>query len=406
MPSYAAFSMTLPATPEIQRRCMERIAARYRHIVRLPAPDAVHARPRIGYIGAKLDAEHVSGTLFTHLFPHHDFSEFDVYVFLTNENGLNHNQQRLDDCPHLTVVDLSDYEDCKDAANRIRDLGIDVLISTDGWNDEPRPAIMAYHPAHIQVWWQGTATTSGAPWMDYIVTDKYIDSQKAGWRSEKALMMPDCYYVAGHVNNELVPPTPSRVTAQLPTDMFLFSAMCDIRKLNPETWEVWMRILQACPNSALVLLSQDKMVIMRLQNIARDYGIESERLIFLPYVSPWDHIARAGMFDLYLDTFYVGAHTTFAESLWMNVPGITLIGETMSSRVAYSMLNSVDMSVLAVRTREQYKELAIQLYEHPELLKLDKAKLERTKATSSLFNMRKQAETIEAFVKEQIALRK
>ena len=51
-----------------------------------------------------------------------------------------------------------------------------------------------------------------------------------------------------------------------------------------------------------------------------------------------DHLARYPLADLFLDSSPYGAHTTAADSLWMNVPILTVPGHSFASRVCASLL--------------------------------------------------------------------
>lgn len=210
--------------------------------------------------------------------------------------------------------------------------------------------------------------------------------------------MPDSYYVAGHVKNENVPPTPSRENLGIPNNKFVFSNFNSNHKFNPDTWSDWMTILRLSPNSVFVLVEHNQTATENLKRRTKAAGVAVERLIFLPKTDPWNHIARMGVANLFLDSYYFGAHTTLAESLWMDVPAISLIGNTMSSRVGYSMLNSVGLSELTVPNRAAYIALACELYNQPLHLDEYKRRLVETKHQSSVFDMRKQADSIEQFV--------
>lgn len=398
LPSYAYISMLLPTTPLIQRRAIARIAERYRDIKPVELLETVQSKPRIGYIGSKLDADHVSGLLFTHLFPHHDTKEVDILVFLTRQGGDTENARRLFHTEGIQVFPLHAMSD-EGAALFIRDQNLDLLISTDGWNDNPRPEIVARRPSRKQAWWQGTATTSSAPWMDYIFTDLYIDGQEKGWRSEEAFYLPQCYYLAGHVKNPKVGSAPTRASVGVPADKFIFSCLNTTAKITPDVWMDWMEILQRCSNAVLMLLDTPPQTKENLlKKVPR--AIAMDRILFAPRTDPWSHIERAGVADLFLDTHYNGAHTTLAEALWMEVPAISVIGNTMSSRVGYSMLNAVKLSGLAVKNRQEYKDLAVLLYNEPLVLREYRNRLKETKHQADMFDMRKQALAVESFVKK------
>src|SRR6185369_3961841 len=72
-------------------------------------------------------------------------------------------------------------------------------------------------------------------------------------------------------------------------------------------------------------------------------GIDPARLIFAPFVSRGDHIARLALADIAIDTFPYGSHTTASDALWAGVPLITTRGETFASRVSASVLAAAGM---------------------------------------------------------------
>ena len=54
----------------------------------------------------------------------------------------------------------------------------------------------------------------------------------------------------------------------------------------------------------------------------------ADRVIFAPFVTPSQHLARLPQADLFLDTFPYGAHTTCSDALWMGLPVLTQTGRT------------------------------------------------------------------------------
>lgn len=69
----------------------------------------------------------------------------------------------------------------------------------NGYTKGARNEIFALRPAPIQVMWLGFPGTSGAPFMDYIITDKVTSPlELADQYSEKLAYMPDTFFVGDH----------------------------------------------------------------------------------------------------------------------------------------------------------------------------------------------------------------
>ena len=98
-------------------------------------------------------------------------------------------------------IDLSQVTCHGEAASRIYDDGIHILINLNGYTKGARNELFALKPAPIQVMWLGYPGTSGASFMDYIITDRvtspmYLQEQY----SEKLAYMPHTFFVGDHRN--------------------------------------------------------------------------------------------------------------------------------------------------------------------------------------------------------------
>lgn len=85
------------------------------------------------------------------------------------------------------------------AADRINADGIHILVNMNGYTKGARNEIFALRPAPVQVMWLGYPGTSGASYMDYIVTDRITSPlDYAGQYSEKLAYLPDTFFVGDH----------------------------------------------------------------------------------------------------------------------------------------------------------------------------------------------------------------
>jgi len=71
----------------------------------------------------------------------------------------------------------------------------------NGYTKGARNELFALKAAPIQVMWLGYPGTSGASYMDYIVTDAFTSPVEFDWQySEKLAYMPDTFFIGDHMN--------------------------------------------------------------------------------------------------------------------------------------------------------------------------------------------------------------
>jgi predicted O-linked N-acetylglucosamine transferase (SPINDLY family) len=147
-----------------------------------------------------------------------------------------------------------------------------------------------------------------------------------------------------------------------------------------------MRILKAVPDSVLWLIAGHNEVESRLKEAAREQQVDPSRLIFAHFVAHDEHLARYQLADLFLDTYWHNAHTTAADALWQGLPVITCAGEVISSRLAASLLNALEMSELITSTFDDYEALAIYYATHRQAREAMREKLKFKRYTAPLFD--------------------
>jgi len=85
------------------------------------------------------------------------------------------------------------------AADRIHSDRIHILVNMNGYTKGARNEIFALRPAPVQVMWLGYPGTSGATYMDYIVTDETTSPLEFEEHySEKFAYMPLTYFIGDH----------------------------------------------------------------------------------------------------------------------------------------------------------------------------------------------------------------
>jgi len=341
-----------------------------------------HKKLRLAYLSSDF-CLHPIGLLTAQLFELHDSERFEVYGYCwTREDGSALRKRIIGAMDHFVRVDsLSDEA----AAKRIRDDEIDILIDLHGQTLGARPGVLAYRPAPIQITYLGLPATTGLPFIDYVIADRFlIPEEAAAYYSEKPLYMPDVYQVSDR--KRACAEVPTRESCGLPRDAFVFCSFNNNFKYTPEVFAVWINILRRVPGSVLWLLADNPWAEANLRRQAAGMGMDEHRIVFAPRVAPDAYLARFGVPDLFLDSFPFNAGTTANDALWMGLPVLTCAGRTFASRMAGSLLTAAGLDELITYNLRDYEEKAVALANAPEHCLHIRAALAEVKKGGALFD--------------------
>ena len=333
--------------------------------VRPKPPECGGRKVRLGYLGSDF-YDHATTRLLVETIERHDRTRFEVIGFDTGRQRDDATSQRIrhafDRCHDLYA--LSDSE----AAAVIVDSEIDILIDLKGYTVGERSGIFALRPAAVQVSYLGWPGTLGAPFIDFIIADRIVAPDPAGF-SEKLLYL-DCYQPT--CRQRQVDPLPSRSALGLPEHALVLGSMNAAWKLTPALFDRWAELLHQHPDAVLWQLA-DADCSEGLREEARKRGIERQ-LILAPRVEQPAHIARLAHIDLALDTFPCGGHTTTSDLLWAGAPVLTLRGDNFCGRVAASLVSAAGLPELVASNPTDYLRKA-------QALLADRARLHALKET-------------------------
>jgi predicted O-linked N-acetylglucosamine transferase (SPINDLY family) len=340
------------------------------------------AKIRIAYFSADF-GNHPVSMLTAELFELHDRNGFEIIAFSFGPNDHSPMRSRLESAfdQFIDVSKLSDQE----IAALAREQQIDIAIDLGGHTKGARTDIFAYRAAPIQVGYIGYLGTMGAPYMDYILSDKIISPQGTEkYFSEKIAYLPS--YQVNDRKRVISPKQFSRQELGLPEHGFVFCCFNNNFKILPEVFDSWMQILHAVEGSVLFLYAENQWVQNHLEKESQARGIGSERLIFGEQLPVEEYLARYRSCDLFLDTAPYNAGTTASDALRVGLPVLTLPGQSFASRVATSLLQAIELPELIATSRANYEALAIELANHPTKLAQIKQKLAHNRQTTPLFN--------------------
>jgi predicted O-linked N-acetylglucosamine transferase (SPINDLY family) len=341
----------------------------------LAAAAAAKPRLRLGYLSADFRA-HPVGTTILDLFRHHDRSRHEVRLYAVGATDDGPEQRALAAAADAftTLGAVSDL----DAARRIRDDGIDILLELGGHTKNARPGILSYRPAPVQMHFLGYPGTTGAGFVDYIVGDPWtIPPEAERYFTECILRLP----VPALINTPRPPAAAARSRSAygLPEAAVVLSSFNHSHKITPQLFAVWCDILAALPEAVLWLRSSLPETAATLRDAARRRGLDPARLLFAPRVALAEHFARYRVCDLMLDTTPYGAHSTAADALWMGCPLVTLAGETFAARVCAGLLDAAGMGECIAVDLDDYRIKAVELARDAAARSVVKAKAEQAR---------------------------
>ncbi|HEY0121653.1 MAG TPA: glycosyl transferase [Rhizobium sp.] len=321
-------------------------------------------RLRVGYVSSDL-RDHAVGFALREVLELHDKRSVEIYAYYCGEpvdrDATQARMKAAVDC-WRDIAALSDAE----AARRIADDDIDILVDVNGYTKHARTKIFAYRPAPVIVNFCGYPGTMGSPFHHYVIADEHIiPPENEIYYSEKVLRIA-CNQPLDR--KRTIAERPSRAEAGLPEGAFVFACFNGMQKITQETFAHWMKILVGTPGSVLWLLTGGDDVDQRLRQGAENAGIAPERLIFAPKAPNAKHLARIALADLFLDTFPYGAHSTAADALTMGLPILTFPGKSFAARFCHSIVAAAGVPELICSGPQTYIEKAIGFANDPKSL--------------------------------------
>lgn len=296
-----------------------------------------HDRLRIGYVSGDL-CVHAVGLLLPELLEGHDRTKFEIYGYdFSPEDGTPHRARLKKAFDHLRPIHtLTDRQ----VAELVMQDEIDVLIDLHGLSSGARPGIFALHPAPKQGTYIGFIGTTGMPWFDFVIADKYVlPEELTKYFTEKPL------YVEGSFIPLTRDDTPIREASRsefgLPDDAFVMAAFGNVYKITPEMFATWMEILKEIPNSVLWLIDDNPTTTTNLRAHAKAAKADVSRILFTPRAAHAEYKAKLKLADVFLDTFPYNCGSTTNDVIQAGVPIVTMSGRTMVSRMGGSILSAV-----------------------------------------------------------------
>jgi predicted O-linked N-acetylglucosamine transferase (SPINDLY family) len=356
----------------------------------------------IGYLSSDFKL-HPLYFLIRDVIKYHNRDIFDIYAYDASPHE-NTNERNTFISFFDCYRDISNLIDEK-VVDIINNDEIDIFIDLTGYTNNSRAFIAPQLENTITINWLGYPGTMGLtqekPLYDYILADDFIiPKNDEKYYAETILRLPFAYQPnienRAHLNQK------NRKDYGIPEDAFVYCAFNQSFKITEFIFKAWLTLLEKFPKSILWLTYSNTWATSNLKDYADKHGINPERIIFATRVPNNEHIARHALADVYLDTLPYNAHTSASDALSMNLPIVTLKGSTFASRVAGSLLHSLNLDELITEDIESYINCAIRLTEDIKYRQNVIYRLNEAKRNSPIFQPQLFVKTLESIYQDLI----
>lgn len=341
---------------------------------------------KIGYFSSDFKSHPVT-YLIIGLLENHNKEKFEIYCFYSGEENDNYTKRVINNCFKFIDISKKSDEEVKKITDEVK---LDIAVDLNGWTEDLRENLFELRMAPIQINMLGYPGTMGSECYEYIVADKYlIPDDLKKYYSEKKI------YLRVFQPSDYKRAMQSNVNKKNIEGKFKFGVFNNNYKITPQMIELWVEILRRNLDTTITFISSNEEVKDNLLQNFSSKLIDSERIDFLPRMNYDEYLASYNNIHLFLDTYPFNGGTTANDSLWMDVPILTLSGNTYASRMAGSLLNCMNLNDLICKDETEYIEKAVRISKDLNKYGVILEKIRRNKETSVLFNGVSYAKNIE-----------
>lgn len=314
---------------------------------------------RIGYISPDF-RDHVVLRFSMAMLTAYDKEKFEVYCYSTGKEDKYSEFIK----GKVTAWRSLRGEKSKEIAKKIYDDKIDILVELCGHCSGSNLPVLAYKPAPVQICGIGYFATTGLKTVDYFLTDDNLNA-KEEYFTEKLISLPHSHFCYMPLKN--VPPV--QEAPCMKNDYVTFGSFNNLTKVNDDVLTVWHSIMEAVPDSHLLLKGSlfdntegKQLFLQRLEALNFDLSRIELRGISKDYMAEYFDM------DIALDTFsYPGGGTT-CDALYMGVPVITLMDGSHGGNFGGSILKNIGLESVCAENVNEYVEKAVAIAGDRELL--------------------------------------
>lgn len=335
-------------------------------------------RLRIGFVSGDF-YNHAVATFIEPILKH--LCKYDLVELYAYYNNQEEDQDTARLKSYFSSWEVIQSKNDDEVFKQILEHKIDILVDLSGHTSMNRLTLFARKPAPIQVTWIGYPGTTGLSAMDYFIGDHYLlpNGQFDSLFSEKIANIP--------CSAPFNPSTVASDVAPLPAiekGYIVFGSFNRIGKINDATIALWSKLMARLPTSKILLGSMPQTLNpSAITDKFAAHGISSDRISFYGRSNMTDYLNLYHRIDMCLDTFPYNGGTTTHHGLWMGVPTLSLIGDTVPSRSAAGIMGQVGLDDFLATSEEEFIHKGLFWCENLDLLSTIRSTL-RTRSENSI----------------------
>ena len=320
--------------------------------VRSPLRDR---RLRLGLVSPDFHMQHPVNIFMQPILREIDRSRFEVFLYFTGSAQDEQTALARSRVEHW--VEAASFNDLQ-LSKRIDGDEIDVLLDLSGHTNHNRMAMFAKRAAPVQITYLGYPGSTGVPNIDGLLGDSVVTPEADDVLcSERVFRLPGAVFCYAPEEDYPLPDFAARM-AQRP---ITFTSFNNISKLTDHTLRLWARVLQAVPDSRLLLKAPsfgDDGAVQSFRDRLGALGVAPERLEFRGPVGLSLMMAEYADADIALDTVPYNGGTTSLQAMWMGVPVVAMHGRHFVSRMGSSFMQAAGLGDWVAHSDDEYVAIA------------------------------------------------
>jgi predicted O-linked N-acetylglucosamine transferase (SPINDLY family) len=312
-------------------------------------------RLKLGIVSADFHHQHPVNIFMQPVLRELDRSKFELFVYFV---GDTHDEQtalartRVEHWVEVAALNTTQL------AKRIDADQIDVLLDMAGHTSQHRMQLFAQRAAPVQMTYLGYPGSTGVPNMDFILGDHVVTPKGCeSLYTEQVLRLPGAVFCYAPEEDYPYPTYDAKSAKRELT----FGSFNNVPKLTPRTLKLWSRVLQAVPDSRLVLKApsfSDEAAKRFFTERLEALGVDLNRVEFRGPVGLTDMMAEYADIDIALDPVPYNGGTTSLQAMWMGVPVITQMGDHFVSRMGASFMTAAGLPEWVAKDDDDYVAIA------------------------------------------------
>ena len=324
-----------------------------------PCPDGT--RIRIGYVSSFMRA-HTVGEFLVGWLEHHDHEQFEIYCYhIGEETDLMTDRFRKHSAAFRQIGN-----NLEKAAQTIQDDNLHLLVFTDIGMNALATQLAALRLAPIQCKGWGHPVTTGLPTIDYYLSSDGMEPENA------QLHYSECLIRLPNLALAYTPPTlpehpRTRTDFGLSENAFLCLNTQSLFKLLPQHDDIYPGIASELPDVQFAFLAHaddeiTRKFTRRLAGAFEGYGLDFTAYCrILPKQNFPDFLSLNRVSDVLLDSLDWSGGKTTLEAISCGLPVVTLPGEMMRGRHAFSMLRMMGVDATIAASKADYIQIVARL---------------------------------------------